>query len=71
MKASRLRESLGWKAGSWFGGWFFYLFIFYFMEHSAGIQNLRDAEELLTPQMLAASRFSSLFPWKERMNTWK
>lgn len=41
------------------------------MEHSAGIQNLRDAEELLTPQMLAVSRFSSLFPWKERMNTWK
>lgn len=30
MKASRLRESLGWKAGSWFGGWFFYLFIFLF-----------------------------------------
>lgn len=29
MKASRLRESLGWKAGSWFGSYFFYYFLFY------------------------------------------
>lgn len=68
MKPSRLRESLGSKAGSWFLGYFLG---FFFIKHSAGIQNLRDERELLTLQILAASRFSSLFPWKEGTNTWK
>lgn len=57
---------------SWLESWelvwrLFFFIIFYFIKHSAGIQNLRDAEELLTLQMLATSLFSSLFPWKERI----
>lgn len=46
----------------------FSFIIFYFIKHSAGIQNLRDKRELLSLQILAASRSSSLFPWKEGMN---
>lgn len=59
---------------SWLESWelVFGLFFWFLLQSTQQESRiLRDKGELLTPQILAASRFSSLFPWKEGMNTWK